>query len=965
MSLPRRVADINPAAFTGSSPGFLVAVGNTLFFRASQTLSDSELWKSDGTSAGTVRVADINPGPAGSRPIGPSSRGVAVGNTLYFGASNGINGYELWKSDGSNAGTTRVANLNPGIANASPFNLTVVGNTLFFWSGLQLWKTDGVTASRFADFSPNGGFSIPQKPTAFGGSLFLRVNNSINVGSLWKTNGVVTTRIDIRSAPYGSSPSPLVAVGSTLFYAADDGTTGSELWKTDGTTSTLVADILTGSRFASSSPAYLTAVGNTLFFTAEDGIAGRELWKSDGTSPGTMRVADIKPGRSSSDPADFTVLGSTLYFTANDGSTGREIWKSDGITTTRVANINPDSSSPSQANPSNLTVVGNMLYFTANDGTEDRSGSELWKTDGTTAGTARVADLRPFLGSNPSELTVVGNTLYFVANDGTTGSELWALDTAPTSLPIITLAVSPSVVTENGSTNLVYTFTRTGATTSVLAVNVSVGGTASLANDFTQTGATSFSATSARVTFAAGAATAKVTIDPKGDPIIESHETVQLTLSPGSGYTIGSASAVTGTISNDDGIPALPPITTLIVVPSVVKEDGPSNLVYSFIRTGSISTALTINVKVGGSAAFGTDYIQTGAKTFSATAATVTFAAGSSTTAVTIDPIADSSIEPNETVELTLSPGPGYSIGATLTSTGTIVNDDRAFAIAPLASNKGEGRSGPTPFTFTVNRLGSAAAAGSVRWTVAGSGSNPTDAADFTGATSGTLSFAAGQASRRLTINVAGDHRQERDETFAVRLSTPTGAILGPTVVAAGTIRNDDQIGDQNPNTLRGGNLPDWVDGRGNGTTGDILTGGGAGDTFAFRFSESRLTAPDTITDFAFGVDRIDLFSPTGGALGAPRSISRAASNSTATTVGALAAAVFADANGALPGIQVLTANGAGLVQATNPAIAGTYLLINNATAGRSDQEDLLIKLGGSLPGLPPVGMVAVGTVFA
>ena len=291
-----------------------------------------------------------------------------------------------------------------------------------------------------------------------------------------------------------------------------------------------------------------------------------------------------------------------------------------------------------------------------------------------------------------------------------------------------------------------------------------------------------------------------------------------------------------------------------------------------------------------------------------------------------------------------------------------------AFVIAPLASNKAEGRSGPTPFTFTVSRLGSSAAAGSVRWTVAGSGSNPTDPADFTGATSGTLSFAAGQTSRILTINAAGDLRQERDESFSVRLSAPNGGILGPTVVAGASIRNDDQIGNQNPNTLSGGSLPDWVDGRGNGTTpatGDTLTGRGAADIFAFRFSESPLTAPDRITDFQIAVDKIDLITASGGALPAPTALTRAANNSTARTLSDLAASVFRDANGAVAGNQALGANRAAVVVATRAPIAGTYLFINDGSAARSNSNDLLINITGFSGGLPGLGVIPVSSFFA
>ena len=114
-------------------------------------------------------------------------------------------------------------------------------------------------------------------------------------------------------------------------------------------------------------------------------------------------------------------------------------------------------------------------------------------------------------------------------------------------LPTITLAVSPSSVLENGLNNLIYTFTRTGVTTNALTVNYSIAGTA---NSSDYTGATP--GTGKTITFAAGASTATLTIDPTGDSTVESNETVVLTLASGTGYTIGTTTAVTGTITNDD-----------------------------------------------------------------------------------------------------------------------------------------------------------------------------------------------------------------------------------------------------------------------------------------------------------------------------------------------------------------------------------------------------------------------------
>jgi len=119
--------------------------------------------------------------------------------------------------------------------------------------------------------------------------------------------------------------------------------------------------------------------------------------------------------------------------------------------------------------------------------------------------------------------------------------------TSSTPTPTITLAVSPSSVLEDGTTNLTYIFTRTGATTNPLTVSYSITGTA---NSSDYTGATP--GTGKTITFEAGSSTAILTIDPTADTTVESDETVALTLASGTGYTVGTTTAVTGTILNDD-----------------------------------------------------------------------------------------------------------------------------------------------------------------------------------------------------------------------------------------------------------------------------------------------------------------------------------------------------------------------------------------------------------------------------
>ncbi|PPJ61575.1 Ig-like domain-containing protein, partial [Cuspidothrix issatschenkoi] len=149
-------------------------------------------------------------------------------------------------------------------------------------------------------------------------------------------------------------------------------------------------------------------------------------------------------------------------------------------------------------------------------------------------------------------------------------------------------------------------------------------------------------------------------------------------LAAGSGYTVGTTSGVTGTITNDDVLPSI----TLAVSPSSVTEDGTTNLVYTFTRTGSTANALTVNYGITGTAD-SSDY--TGATP--GAGKTITFAAGSSTRTLTIDPTADTTVENNETVILTLAAGSGYTVGTTSGVTGTITNDDIQDTKPPLATS--------------------------------------------------------------------------------------------------------------------------------------------------------------------------------------------------------------------------------------------------------------------------------------
>ncbi|REJ42090.1 MAG: endo-1,3-1,4-beta-glycanase ExsH [Microcystis flos-aquae TF09] len=556
-------------------------------------------------------------------------------------------------------------------------------------------------------------------------------------------------------------------------------------------------------------------------------------------------------------------------------------------------------------------------------------------------------------------LTLASGTGYTV---GTTTPVTGTITNDDVTLPSITLAVSPASVTEDGTTNLVYTFTRTGVTTNALTVNYTLGGTATLNTDYTRTGTTN------TVTFAANSATATVTVDPTADTTIEPNETVILTLAAGTGYTVGTTTPVTGTITNDDV--TLPSIT-LAVSPASVTEDGTTNLVYTFTRTGVTTNPLTVNYSIGGTATNGTDY--------AALPSSIAFAAGLSTATVIVDPTADTTVEPNETVILTLASGTGYTVGTTTPVTGTITNDD----FPQLSINNitvVEGLDNNAILTVTVNNSNPQPI--SFNYTTAPI--NATANVDYTSKT-GTITIAANTSTATISIPILNDNLNEPDEAFTVTLSNPVNATINPeggigeviitdtwqsslTRTLPNNVENLRLIGSNNingtgnagNNNITGNNGINQING---GAGIDTLTGGLGADTFIFQFGQSTISTSDRITDFAINSDKIDLLTQTGNAMSAPSSFSRAA-DSTVTTLDNLINQVFTDANGAITGNQGLGVNSAALVQVTTGAIAGTYLVINDSTAGFQSSNDLLINITGFTGTLPALGSIPVGNFF-
>jgi ELWxxDGT repeat protein len=413
----RLLANIGPDSPGSSIPENLIAAKQFLYFRAHAGGATTELWRTDGTSSGTIQLTAL--GENGNSPW--ISLMTAWQGTLWFrhGAT------DLWRSNGDVAGTQPWSN-PPTVDRLSP-----TSSLLFLEDhDARVWRTDGTQDGTRFLLTPQLMRDDPGGPAVeVAGRVYL--SGSSLIPGLFRTDGTAESTKRILTFDTNELQSPYFAAAGALYFALRQTATGTELWRTDGTFegTNLVKDISPGG--SSSSPGAFAEMGPYLFFTADDGTHGRELWRSDGTGTGTILLRDIFAGTASAEIANATRVGNILYFTANDGSSGNELWRSDGTPegTLRVMDLNPGSASSS---PRDLVEAQGSLFFAAGDGLH---GEELWQTTGVDS-VMMVTDLEPGpSSSSPAEMTQAGSLLYFAATSSA-GRELWALPLASSSLSI-------------------------------------------------------------------------------------------------------------------------------------------------------------------------------------------------------------------------------------------------------------------------------------------------------------------------------------------------------------------------------------------------------------------------------------------------------------------------------------------------------------------------------------------------
>ena len=491
-----RLADLNNGSADAFEPIFHGLVsgvldGRAYFFGFSDTVGN-ELWGTDGTVTGTALVKDIDTQHSSVPDLDLLrwTEMATLGESVFFRADDAVHGRELWRTDGTAAGTVRLTDVASNLFQDLPYRLTPLGDRLLFTAQAStddstLWSSDGTPAGT-APVVPAGAPSRPLDPdhlTPFAGALFFNADDSAGGSPLWRSDGT-----EVGTAPYlptgvedleplgdvlflarndglwttdgtpGGGEAKIADVeaedlhdgSSLLFFAGHDDAAGTELWVSDGTPSGThrVRDARPGPKgsivpypfdhatfpddrppFGDDGPQIVPVPSrDEAFFIADDGIHGTELWWSDGTEDGTFLLRDIAPGERPSSPRYLTIVRGVAYFVADDGVHGAELWRSDGTPagTTLLADIEPGERS---SLPASLHEIFGHLIFSA---WRLDDGRELWLSDGTPERTRRLQDVNPGAGSStPDEFTLAGGRLFFTATDGTHGFEPWALPATP------------------------------------------------------------------------------------------------------------------------------------------------------------------------------------------------------------------------------------------------------------------------------------------------------------------------------------------------------------------------------------------------------------------------------------------------------------------------------------------------------------------------------------------------------
>jgi Ca2+-binding RTX toxin-like protein len=836
------VSPLSPATLIEGNAGASIPVNVTFTRTGDFSAAATANWAVSGSGAAPAISADFTGGvlPTGSITFAAGQKtATATFNIAGDTAFESEEGFTVTLSDASGAriGTSTATGVisNDDIAptlSISPLVPTAEGSSGGATSVTIIVTRSGVDllGTSSASWAVSGSGAVPATGADFvGGAL---PSGTVNFNA-WETtaSAIITLAADTAFEPDEDFTVTLTnPVGATL--GTSTSTTG--VITNDDSLPTLAVTALTPTTLMEGNSGATTA---TLTFTRSGDTSGvsSATWSVSGSGTAQAINADFGGGAlptgsvtfAPSQPtatATFDIAGDTAFepneeFTVTLSS---PIGATLGASTL-TGTITNDDAQPTLAvalTPSPLTegnggsTVATVTVTRSGDLSSTSSANWALTGSGTNpvtgedfignslpSGVVTFAALQP---TATATITVAGDTAFEPNEEFTvtlsnpvgatlgTSTALGTITNDDVQATLSIASLNPPVQVEGNADSkaLIVNFTRSGDLSSTASADWTLTGSGATpvdAEDFV-----SAVLPTGKVDFAAGAAAATATINVAGDTTFEPNENFTVTLLAPVGATLGTSSAITGTISNDDtqATLALAPLS-----PPVITEgnSGTTPIAVTVTRTGDLSSTVYANWALTGS---GTTPV-TAADFVGGTlpSGTVNFAAEEATATITLDVAGDLMLETNEDFAVTLSAPTGALLG-TSSITGVIANDDTlpTIALSPLTpSTITEGNKGSTPVTVTVTRSGDLSGISSANWTVSGNGTAPAIGADFVGGNlpSGTVSFPAGQATAAIKFNIAGETKIEPNENFTVSLALPTGATLGTSAVA-GTITTDD-----------------------------------------------------------------------------------------------------------------------------------------------------------------------------
>jgi ELWxxDGT repeat protein len=406
----------------GGGPPALLAAGDHVDFAANDGLHGWEIWRSDGTPEGTRPVTDF----AVRRPFNFATLSFAeVKGRLLIPAAD-ARGWALWSSDGRSM--VRLHDCLGGCDNPAAPVLVTQGDRVLFTAGPgyghELWSTDGTAAGTRELLNDCTGPClelIRLAPWQLGGLQVINVSK-VEGDQLWTTDGTPAGTRRLTHLPSATTVGALpVAAGSRTFFGAEH-EDGMELWVRENGRERQAANL--ASDAASSWPTALAAVGPRLVFQAGPPDGDRSVWQTEGTEATTSRLLD--PFRL---PADCDFMDCSAPMAAADGWLAlvntpvfnsddvKELWRTDGTPagTFRLQTV----TAPDRLDEQLAAFQGTVVFFV------HRSGHlEVWSSDGTPAGTVRVAELG---AQNVWSAGGTGSEVYFLLGDAHSHA-LWRTD---------------------------------------------------------------------------------------------------------------------------------------------------------------------------------------------------------------------------------------------------------------------------------------------------------------------------------------------------------------------------------------------------------------------------------------------------------------------------------------------------------------------------------------------------------